>query len=293
MDKKIRSELRRFKWASSREDSDGLRELERRLGDYYSSDHVREHYEKMCFAARDSQPAALDGLMEAVLTESPRRVLEIGCGSGWILERLAAKGLPESSYAGTEMSPSQIATNKERHPAAEWHHASGYALPFAAGEFDVAFCYCVIEHCVYPERLLKEMIRVLRPGGSLLLVFPDCVQSGLLPSQVLGTQDGNASALLRRGLLIPAAQSLYDSRIRLRRALDAIRERVGAFPINLAPRCLYETAVGVPDTDAVYIGSKFEILEWAKAEGHTGDLPCGDSGAFGSAAFVRVRKSRA
>jgi SAM-dependent methyltransferase len=51
--------------------------------------------------------------------------------------------------------------------------ASGEDLPFPTGSFDVAFSYYVLEHVRDPERVLREAIRVLKPGGHLYFVFPN------------------------------------------------------------------------------------------------------------------------
>jgi SAM-dependent methyltransferase len=286
-----RRNLRCFRWASCQKDTPVLHELERRMSEYYAADHVRGRYEQMCFAARDSQPAVLDAMLSAVMAENPARVLEVGCGSGWILTRLKNRGLSEGVYHGVEMSPSQIEQSQTIFPGAVFQVASGYDLPFADNTFDVVYSNWVLEHCVFPERLLSESIRVLRPGGILLATFPDMVASGIVPSQVIGIRDGTAKQLLRQGAVWSAALSLFDSRIRLRKALCSIHSAVGAFPINLQPRCLYESAVGVPDTDAVYIGSKHEILSWAHGLNHFADLPAGESGQFHATALIRIKKS--
>jgi SAM-dependent methyltransferase len=51
--------------------------------------------------------------------------------------------------------------------------ARGEALPFPPARFDVVFSYYVFEHVQDPARVLAEAIRVLKPGGLLLFVFPN------------------------------------------------------------------------------------------------------------------------
>ncbi|MCJ7694954.1 MAG: class I SAM-dependent methyltransferase, partial [Anaerolineaceae bacterium] len=52
-------------------------------------------------------------------------------------------------------------------------------MPFAEGNFDLILCISLIEHIRQPEDLLKELIRVMKPGGSLYISFPPfCAPNG-------------------------------------------------------------------------------------------------------------------
>jgi hypothetical protein len=132
------------------------------------------------------------------------------------------------------------------------------------------------------------MRAALRPGGAVLLVFPDFVEMGLLASQRLGFVDGRARERLRRGDVLNAAFNLYESRVRLPRALRrAVRDH-GAFPVNLAPRCLTEPGDVLPDADAVYIASRREVAEWAAAAGLAARFPAGTDGKFREIVFIEI-----
>ncbi len=50
--------------------------------------------------------------------------------------------------------------------------ASGSRLPFADGSWDVVYCSNVMEHVPDPLRLADELLRVVRPGGTLVLTYP-------------------------------------------------------------------------------------------------------------------------
>jgi SAM-dependent methyltransferase len=57
-------------------------------------------------------------------------------------------------------------------PEFEFRTADAYELPFERDEFDVVTCQTVLIHLAEPERALREMLRVLRPGGLLLAAEP-------------------------------------------------------------------------------------------------------------------------
>jgi ubiquinone/menaquinone biosynthesis C-methylase UbiE len=56
-----------------------------------------------------------------------------------------------------------IRRNRERHPSARWEVGSGYHIPVADGAAGACFGFYVLEHAVYPERMLAEMLRVTAP----------------------------------------------------------------------------------------------------------------------------------
>ena len=258
------------------------------MADYYSQAATRASYQVMVDEASASQADAERALVEAVLARHPSSVLEIGAGSGRILRRLRASGYA-GAYCGLEMSADVIARNRVSHPDAAWVCGSIYDAELPAGRFDVIFAFFVLEHVVYPARALERMLALRRAGGALVLVFPDFVEVGILASQTLGFVEGRASDRLRRGDVVNAAINLFDARVRLRRALRrAVRDR-GAFPVNLAPRCLSEPDTVIPDADAVYIASREEVAGWGRARGLTSTFPAGSDGPFREVVLIQLR----
>ena len=118
--------------------------------------HVVEHY----LAKRTAY----------VLRHCPRGSgLDVGCGTGALAVRLAAAG-----YAMTGVDPSagMLAVLRARAPEVHAQVASGTALPFADGTFDLVLCVAVMHHIAERAAVratLAEMVRVVRPGGSVLV----------------------------------------------------------------------------------------------------------------------------
>lgn len=110
-----------------------------------------------------------------------RMILEVGSGLGILVQDCALRYRNARVY-GIEYSPAQLA----RTPKADclyFTRADAHKLPFASGTFHVVYCRYVLEHVARPVEVLKEMHRVLRPGGRalaqenniLMNVFdPDC-----------------------------------------------------------------------------------------------------------------------
>lgn len=89
-------------------------------------------------------------------------VLDIGCGDGAILQRLAQTGFG-SRFTGLEISPSAVRKAQEKQiPNCEVRLFDGYELPFTGQQFDLAVLSHVLEHVEYPRRLIHDAARVAR-----------------------------------------------------------------------------------------------------------------------------------
>jgi ubiquinone/menaquinone biosynthesis C-methylase UbiE len=95
-----------------------------------------------------------------------KRCLEVGCGTGLILERVAAVA---SEAVGIDLSPGML--EKARDRGLTVHEAPATKLPFEDGRFDVVYSFKVLAHVPEIETALAEMARVCAPGGTLLAEF--------------------------------------------------------------------------------------------------------------------------
>jgi SAM-dependent methyltransferase len=285
--------IRTFDWISSVDgDEDRLKKLHAAMAQFYSRESDRAPYQEM-LNAQDEAPRVADSpaafLLDHIRTADPGRVLEVGCGNGRLYRQLRASSYC-GMYSGVEVAGHVIAQNRSSHPDAEWRVGEAYELPFPDGAFDLCFAFYVLEHLVWPERALREMLRVVHPKGRLALVFPDFVESGYMPSQLTGYTPGSARVKLRARRWIDALVGLYDSRLRMPLALAAGSRRVGRFPVNMRPLCLSFPELMWPDIDAVYIASKEEIHRWAINNGFKADFPAGRNGTFALHSFISIEK---
>ncbi len=97
------------------------------------------------------------------------RVLDVGCGTGELLRRLRAR-YPDAVLAGLDPVAEMLAVAKDKLSGKE-DLRTGYAdaLPWGAGTFDVVVSCNMFHYISHPVEALREMGRVLRPGGSLVL----------------------------------------------------------------------------------------------------------------------------
>ena len=94
-------------------------------------------------------------------------LLDIGCGKmpykNYILEHSSV-----STYIGLDIETAKI-YDKQVKPDYTW---DGIKMPFENASFDCAFGTEVLEHCPQPEIVLKEVCRVLKPGGAFFFTVP-------------------------------------------------------------------------------------------------------------------------
>ena len=97
------------------------------------------------------------------------RVLDVGCGTGELMRRLRAK-YPDAVLAGLDPVAEMLAVARDKLSGNE-DLRTGYAdaLPWSAGAFDVVVSCNMFHYINHPVEALREMGRVLRPGGSLVL----------------------------------------------------------------------------------------------------------------------------
>jgi ubiquinone/menaquinone biosynthesis C-methylase UbiE len=97
------------------------------------------------------------------------RVLDLGCGTGIVARLLRERLGGAAQITGADVSPPMIAKARAVAPDVQWHEADAASLPFPDGSFDLVLCQQMLQFV--PDRLavLREVRRVLSPGGKLLL----------------------------------------------------------------------------------------------------------------------------
>lgn len=104
--------------------------------------------------------------------KSDKKILDVGCGTGNLLLEI---GKDHSSFElyGIDISPKmiQIANSKiGKLTNVKFQIGSGDSLPFESNCFDFVVCSHSLHHHPKPEKSLAEMTRLLKPGGTLILV---------------------------------------------------------------------------------------------------------------------------
>ncbi|MDR3542184.1 MAG: class I SAM-dependent methyltransferase [Desulfosporosinus sp.] len=122
------------------------------------------------------------------------RVLDVGCGSGATVERLV--DLFHLQAIGIDPSEVLLECGKKKNPSLNLIRGLGEDLPFPANHMDGVFAECALSVMIDPERVLKEIYRVLKPGG--WMVINDVYARN--PEGLKPLQDLNLDSCLRRAL---------------------------------------------------------------------------------------------
>lgn len=110
------------------------------------------------------------------------RVLEMGAGTGVCALDMAARVAPGGRVVAVERSEEQLAeaarlaTARREGALVDSRRGDAYDPPLEAGElgtFDVAHCRFLLEHVSDPERVVRQLVRAVRPGGRIALADDD------------------------------------------------------------------------------------------------------------------------
>ena len=142
------------------------------------------------------------------------RLLDVGCGDGFYDRRMAALGASVDAI-DARAARVALASRRNPHPNVRYHHMTAGALSFEDGVFDKAVSICVLEHIEDDVQALRQMHRVLRPGGRLVLSCDSLSNRGV------------SESLRRRHAERYAVRHFYR-----RDSLDALLRSTGFEPVR-------------------------------------------------------------
>lgn len=137
-----------------------------------SLDAIRTYYDDFSQTYERGRDRGYHALVDDIETSAVlplargRDVLEVGCGTGLILSRVAGEA---RRAVGVDLSPAMLEVARSR--GLDVVEGDACALPFPNEAFDVVYAFKVLAHVVDPERAVAEMFRVARPRGHVLVEF--------------------------------------------------------------------------------------------------------------------------
>lgn len=245
--------------------------LDQEMRDFYLNSSVSQDYHLISQQANESWTDKFplhQGVLD--LIQEGNRVIEFSCGTGYAADFICERG---AEYIGFDLQVTRTRSDKQKNPDSRRRlvESSGYNVPVQSGIADMAISFYALEHLVWPARYLDEMLRVVKPGGHVALLFPDFIANPLkiMPSVRFGVNPGGLRVKLRRRQFLDLARSLYDRSILYRAMIIRLRRDIYhhkiCFMINTAPSCL--VSPWASDTDAIYFASEEEVSTYFISRG--------------------------
>jgi SAM-dependent methyltransferase len=146
--------------------------LERDIGSGFHQNRIACTLELVQDALVERARALEDGA-----SAGPPRVLDLGCGRGYITA-LVRDRFPQAEISALDVSLSAIEAAAGRFPGIDFIVADAFDPPYRAGYFDLVICNNLWEHVPNPLHLLTKISRVLAPGGYVVISTPSRYRLG-------------------------------------------------------------------------------------------------------------------
>ncbi len=131
---------------------------------WYDQKYTQEQYQTM-------RPSwAYEVFLDYLPLQKGEQLLDVACGTGYLLERADARGL---KVTGVDLSSSAVELSENLVPTAEVQQSSAEQLPFKNERFDYLTCLGSIEHFLDQQKALEEFKRVTQKQATFLFVVPN------------------------------------------------------------------------------------------------------------------------
>ncbi len=111
-------------------------------------------------------------VMEVAGPRPGQAVLDVACGTGVVARAVADRLAGDGRVVGLDLNPTMLAVAGRVRPDLEWRQGDAAEQPFADATFDLVTCQASLMFFPAPVAALREMARVTRPGGAVVVLVP-------------------------------------------------------------------------------------------------------------------------
>lgn len=116
-------------------------------------------------------------VVEVAAPRPGQAALDVACGTGVVARAVADRLAGDGRVVGLDLNPSMLAVASRGRPDLEWRQGDAADLPFAAETFDVVTCQAALMFFPSPVAALREMARVTRTDGTVVVLVPGRFES--------------------------------------------------------------------------------------------------------------------
>jgi 2-polyprenyl-3-methyl-5-hydroxy-6-metoxy-1,4-benzoquinol methylase len=120
-------------------------------------------------SAGESSPDIYEKVLEVIQFSPDTKVLDLGCGEGFFIQKMMSKGVPAKNITGCDMD--RFGSNEDTFNYVKTNLEQPLPLPDQI--FQLVTALEVIEHLENPRALIREISRVLTPGGTAVISTPN------------------------------------------------------------------------------------------------------------------------
>ena len=147
------------------------------------------------------QPLAKIIAKEIKLTPGSR-ILDVGCGTGALIQELISQS-SSAHVEGVDANPGMLAIARQNLPSVSFHEGAAESLPFGNSDFDAVVSQFALMLFEDRERSLKEMWRVLKPGGQLVVAVFDEITNNKAYAKIANCYENIVGPDIANALRIP------------------------------------------------------------------------------------------
>jgi len=114
---------------------------------------------------------------EAAQVKLGQRVLDVACGTGVLAREVVSRTGPSGYVAGVDPDPGMLAVARTLAPSVDWREGDAESLPFPHRSFDAVVSQFGLMFFADRHRAIREMLRVLAPGGRLAAAVWDSLDN--------------------------------------------------------------------------------------------------------------------